>query len=372
MMPMTPSGMRTRAISRPFGRVPFGDHRADRDRAGRRCPRAPWPWPRAAPASRVSRSRKAVRAGCSGRRHSRGRAHWPTGCPLRGTAQLRRHRRQRRRSSASLPASARRRAAIAGRLAERIMSASSVAGSRLGSRLIMSVPRRRHCSTMSSRWISSSRPTEAENTCRRSRSALEARVCAAASPAIIGARGRARSRVSFSVMIETASPRMEVGLRPASRRRAAGSCPGAAPSPRPRQRRGGRAARKVPGDPPLARGERSRIRQEPGAARALPRMRFSGCIAWPRRDHHVGSRAERDLGRLDLGHHAAARQCRAGVCRPSPRSPGVIVLDQRQADARRGRFPAARYRARRRRTAAPGRSALIMEATRAASRSLSP
>ena len=38
-------------------------------------------------------------------------------------------------------------------------------------------------------------------------------------------------------------------------------------------------------------------------------------------DHHMRAAGNRDLRRLDLGDHAAARQLRADIARPSPRSP---------------------------------------------------
>ena len=68
----------------------------------------------------------------------------------------------------------------------------------------------------------------------------------------------------------------------------------------------------LPGDPALARRHRIGVGEEPGARRALAdrAQRVEHLAAG---DHHVRAGAERDLRRLDLGAHAALRQLGAGV-----------------------------------------------------------
>ena len=49
--------------------------------------------------------------------------------------------------------------------------------------------------------------------------------------------------------------------------------------------------------------------------RAPSEMARSGCVILPDGDDHIGAGGERDLGRLDLGFHAAFRKLGTGVSR---------------------------------------------------------
>ena len=78
MMPMTPSGTRTRWIRRPLGRVHCAATRADRDRAAPRSPRGPRPWTRRA-CHRARRRSSSAEPSCRARAPAPGPARWPPG-----------------------------------------------------------------------------------------------------------------------------------------------------------------------------------------------------------------------------------------------------------------------------------------------------
>src|SRR6185295_827802 len=68
------------------------------------------------------------------------------------------------------------------------------------------------------------------------------------------------------------------------------------------------------GDPTLARRHRIGGGQKPGAGCAAAE-RAQGMLDRARGDHHIGARGQRDLGRLDFGNHAPARQLAADAAR---------------------------------------------------------
>ena len=114
MTPMTPSGVATRSIVRPFGRSNVASTRPT-GRAARRRPRPPPRSPRGAPRRAARRSMKAgVCPPPSRRRH---RPHWRRGLPPAAPGS-RPPWREAPRSSRSAPASASRRAAARAPAAE--------------------------------------------------------------------------------------------------------------------------------------------------------------------------------------------------------------------------------------------------------------